>query len=194
MHRYVDLHYQYLTSSYACMLSCPISLRPFVILEGTGLGPWGAQGQTKGGLCRQHPFGGSDLPQPTLQYICWIQATNSLLSPMLTLYQALIGIKSGLSGWNITSSVECGFNMSSKMKNILFWLWIWSTWKLQCATHPCKYISMFFAGLSPLWTNQHLVFIYSELRFECHCVGTCSFFCHYRKNVWVPKRKVQGSI
>lgn len=35
MHRYVDLHYQYLTSSYACMLSCPISLRPFVILEGT---------------------------------------------------------------------------------------------------------------------------------------------------------------
>lgn len=51
MHRYVDLHYQYLTSSYACMLSCPISLRPFVILEGTGLGPRGAQGQSKGGAC-----------------------------------------------------------------------------------------------------------------------------------------------
>lgn len=50
MHRYVDLHYQYLTSSYACMLSCPISLRPFVILEGTGLGPRVTQGQTKGGV------------------------------------------------------------------------------------------------------------------------------------------------
>lgn len=51
MHRYVDLHYQYLTSSYACMLSCPISLRPFVILEGTGLGPRGAQGQSGEGVC-----------------------------------------------------------------------------------------------------------------------------------------------
>lgn len=58
MHRYVDLDYQYLTSSYACMLSCPISLRPFVILEGTGLGPRGAQGQTEGGLWHQHPCGG----------------------------------------------------------------------------------------------------------------------------------------
>lgn len=59
MHRYVDLHYQYLTGSYACMLSCPISLRPFVILEATGPGPRGAQGQRDGG-CRQHPCGGSD--------------------------------------------------------------------------------------------------------------------------------------
>lgn len=50
MHCYVDLHYQYLTSSYACMLSCPISLRPFVILEGTGLGPRGSQGQCRGGV------------------------------------------------------------------------------------------------------------------------------------------------
>lgn len=40
------------------MLSCPISLRPFVILEGTGLEPRGAQGQTEGGLCHQHLCGG----------------------------------------------------------------------------------------------------------------------------------------
>lgn len=52
MHRYVDRHYQYLTSSYACMLSCPISLRPFVILEGTGLGPWRSPGTKRGrGAC-----------------------------------------------------------------------------------------------------------------------------------------------
>ena len=49
MHRYVDLHYQYLTSSYACMLSCPISLRPFVILEGTGLGARRSPGTKRGG-------------------------------------------------------------------------------------------------------------------------------------------------
>lgn len=58
MHRYVDLHYQYLTSSYACMLSCPISLRPFVILEGTGLGPWGAQGQRDEGIVSPAPMWG----------------------------------------------------------------------------------------------------------------------------------------
>lgn len=73
MHRYVDLHYQYLTSSYACMLSCPISLRPFVILEGTGLGPWGAQGQRDGGLCHQHLCGGIHI-----QCIyCSLYATNT---------------------------------------------------------------------------------------------------------------------
>lgn len=61
MHRYVDLHYQYLTSSYACMLSCPISLRPFVILEGTGLRPRRAQGQIEGGgLCHEYQNGGGE--------------------------------------------------------------------------------------------------------------------------------------
>lgn len=59
MHRNVDLHYQYLTSSYACMLSCPISLRPFVILEGTGLGALrspGTKAKWRDVLCHPAPM------------------------------------------------------------------------------------------------------------------------------------------
>lgn len=102
MLRYFDLHYQYLTSSYACMLSCPISLRPFVILEGTGLGPRVTQGQTKGG-CHQHPCGGCDLP--SLQYsllfcsFCFVQQWFLCLS-----VEKLLSSK-------INSSVECGFHV-----------------------------------------------------------------------------------
>lgn len=66
MHRYVDLHYQYLTSSYACMLSCPISLRPFVILEGTGLGARRSPGTKRGG----GGGGGFVSPAPMCVYVC----------------------------------------------------------------------------------------------------------------------------
>lgn len=68
MHRYVDLHYQYLTSSYACTLSCPISLRPFVILEGTGLGSWEPRDKARGrGACvtSTHCKGSDMLPYST---------------------------------------------------------------------------------------------------------------------------------
>lgn len=99
MHRYFDLHYQYLTSSYACMLSCPISLRPFVILEGTGLGPQVTQGQTWGGGCHQHPRGGCDLP--SLQY-----------SPLLcSLTVGPLFITKSCRVVKLMACVECGFHV-----------------------------------------------------------------------------------
>lgn len=87
MHRYVDLHYQYLTSSYACMLSCPISLRPFVILEGTGLGPEEPRDKTRG-ACVTGTHVGEVI---FLLYCIYRQQTNkwSLLFHSLTLVHLL---------------------------------------------------------------------------------------------------------
>lgn len=156
MHRYVDLHYQYLTSSYACMLSCPISLRPFVILEGTGLGPPGAQGQTEGGLCHQHPCGGSDLP--SLQYICWIQTTNKVKSIVLftDTGSSVNCMKSVLSGWNINSNVE----LSSCQKwKIFFFTVDFNHLKMPVCHLVVKVHKHVFLRSVNTLNNQHLVFI-----------------------------------
>lgn len=164
MHRYVDLHYQYLTGSYACMLSCPISLRPFVILEATGPGPRGAQGQRDGG-CRQHPCGGSDT---------W------------GLYAA-----HERSQDKQTKVIFMGFRCCPGRTMIVFFYN--KKKKKPFASSQFQHVSTCFWDLPKLWEDQHLGFIYLELCFECHCGGICFFLCHYGENVLVLKRKVWGS-
>lgn len=165
MHRYVDFHYQYLTSSYACMLSCPISLGPFVILEGTGLGPWGAQGQTKGGVADvTSTHVGKALCLPPSKYK---PQTNTRTRRGL-----LVCSVTGVQGWSGVwwRVVCCEYGMLSIMKTYLICLHrhiqlrIWTILKL------------FAVSL----INQHLYkytfrLIHLESHFECHCVGTSLF-------------------
>lgn len=185
MHRNVDLHYQYLTSSYACMLSCPISLRPFVILEGTGLGPWGAQGQSDGGgvgggmLCHQHPCGwdGSDLP--SVLYVHWKTATKRRSREVcrcVSTTPVLVLKKRRKS----TSGGCCGVVRDEKYL-------LKKTKKQQLP--PIRVHNHLFHASVKLAANQHLVFIYWELRSECQCVGICSFLCHYREISMSSKEK-----
>lgn len=171
MHRYVDLHYQYLTSSYACMLSCPISLRPFVILEGTGLRPWGAQGQSGGGVVSPAPICGRrsafltvNTPNTDAKKKQW---HKSVLFSSVTLVWVQ---RRGKLHW---VGVARRSNILSRMKHNYF--------ENRSALTQFKNWSMCFQDPSKLCANQRLVFIYPESHFEYHCVGICSFLCHYRE-------------
>lgn len=173
MHRNVDLHYQYLTSSYACMLSCPISLRPFVILEGTGLGPWGAQGQSEGG--------GGGVVSPAPMWVGWEWSTFRTVSTLTNSHQETF--KRGVllccdgAGFRVKRNVgkarRVGVASLSKMKNIYL--------KKKKQLPPIRVHNHLFLASVKLAANQHLVFIYWELRSECQCVGIRSFLCHYRE-------------
>ena len=68
MHRYVDLHYQYLTSSLCMYAELSNFIKAICHPGGHWSWAWGAQGQTGGwvvgaggGLCHRHPYGGKSI-------------------------------------------------------------------------------------------------------------------------------------
>lgn len=169
MHRNVDLHYQYLTSSYACMLSCPISLRPFVILEGTGLraprSP-GTKARRRDVLCRAAPM--------KTGVICLAHRSYSEKGEKKRHRQHMF------RGWWVwCKNVGRGGKKKKRKKNSMSGgccsVVRDEKYLFQKEPPPIQVHNHLFLRSVKLAANQHLVFIYTELRLECQCVGIRSF-------------------
>lgn len=111
------------------------------------------------------------------------------------------------SAFLTVNTLNTDTNKNNGIKVYCFLLWHWceckdegncTGWVLHVDLTPCpewniiisknssaltqfKNRSVCFQDPSKLCANQRLVFIYPESHFEYHCVGICSFLCHYRE-------------